>query len=40
MENISPTIKVDIFVTLGVSKNILLGASCSLEEVGAYKSIF
>lgn len=35
-----PFIKVDIFVTPGVAKNILLGASCSLEEVAAYQSLF
>jgi hypothetical protein len=40
MTNILPTIKVNIFDSPGIEKNILLGASCSLEEVDAYKSLF
>lgn len=40
MANISTTIKVDISVTLSVTENIPLGASCSPKEVVAYKAIF
>jgi hypothetical protein len=32
MANISPTIMVDIFVTPNVTKNILLGVTCSLRR--------
>lgn len=37
MANISPTINLDILVTLGVMESILLGASRSSKEVVAYK---
>ena len=40
MVNISPTIKLDILVKLGVTENILLGASYTFEEVETYKVIF
>jgi len=40
MANIPPTIKVDISVTPGVTENRLIGASCSPEEVAAYKALF
>jgi hypothetical protein len=40
MANISPTIKVDISVTIGIQEDILLGVACSLEEVVAYKDLF
>lgn len=40
MANIYPTIKVDILVIPNVTKNILLGSSCSSKEVPAYKASF
>jgi len=40
MANISPTIKVDISVTTGVTENILLGGAYSPKEVAAYKPLF
>jgi len=40
MANISPTIKVDISVTPGVVENRLLGYTCSLLKVSAYKALF
>ena len=40
MANISPTIKVDIFVTPNVTKHILIGATYSPKEVSAYKPLF
>lgn len=40
MDCISRTIKVNILVTHGVIENILLGASCSTQEVESYKALF
>ena len=40
MENISPTIKVNISTTPRVVEDITLGTSCSPEEVASYKSLF
>ena len=40
MENISPTIKIDISTNSEIVEEIMLGASCSLEEVASYKSLF
>jgi hypothetical protein len=38
--NISPTSKVDISIKLGITKDIILGATCSLEEVLAHNFFF
>ena len=35
MENISPTIKIDISTNFEIVEEIMLGACCSLEEVDA-----
>ena len=40
MANISPTIKIDISTNSEIVEEIMLGASCSPEEVVAYKSLF
>jgi hypothetical protein len=40
MTNISPTIKVDILVKPSVTEDILLEATCSVEEILAYKTLF
>ena len=40
MDNISPTIKFNISTNLEIVEEIMLGASCSLEEVAAYKALF
>ena len=40
MANISPTIKINISTNPKVVEEIMLGASCSLEEVVAYKALF
>ena len=40
MVNISPTIKIDISTNSEIVEEIMLGASCSPEEVDAYKALF
>ena len=40
MENISPTIKINISTNSDIVEEIMLGASCSPEEVTAYKALF
>ena len=40
MANISPAIKIDISPNSEIVEEIMLGASCSPEEVDAYKSVF
>ena len=40
MANISPTIKIDISTNSEIVEEIMLGASCSSEEVNAYKALF
>ena len=40
MANISPTIKFNISTNLEIVEEIMLGASCSPEEVPAYKALF
>ena len=40
MVNISPTIKIDISTNSEIIEEIMLGASCSPEEVDAYTSLF
>jgi hypothetical protein len=40
MSNISPTIKIDISIKSGVSEEITIGATCSFEEIIAYKDFF
>jgi hypothetical protein len=40
MENISPTIKIDISIKPNVMEEITLGVACSPEEIIAYKALF
>ena len=40
MANISPTIKIDISTNSEIVEEIMMGASCSLEEVDAYTALF
>jgi hypothetical protein len=40
MANISPTVKIDISIKLEIIKEITIGATCSPEELTAYKSLF
>ena len=40
MANISPTIKISISTNPKIVEEIMLGASCSLEEVDSYKALF
>ena len=40
MANISPTIKIDISSNSEIIEEIMLGASCSPEEVDAYTTLF
>ena len=40
MANMSPTIQVDISKKPGIVENITIDASCSPEEVTAYKTLF
>ena len=39
MANIYPTIKINISTNLHVVEEIMLGTSCSPEEVAAYKAL-
>jgi hypothetical protein len=40
LSNISPTIPIDISIKPGVVENVHIGASCSIDEVVTYKSLF
>jgi hypothetical protein len=40
MAKISPTFKIDISIKPGILEEIAIGASCSLEELIAYKALF
>jgi hypothetical protein len=40
LSNISPTIPLDISIKPGVMENVHIGASCSIDEVLTYKSLF
>ena len=40
LANISPTIKIDISVKPGVVEEVIIGASCTPEEIIAYKALF
>ena len=40
MANILPTIKINISTNPDIVEEIMLGASCSPEEVATYKSLF
>lgn len=40
MGNISTTILIDIYVRLGIVENIHVGASCSLDEIKFYTTLF
>jgi hypothetical protein len=40
MANISPTIKIDISIKNGIVEEITIGASCTPQEITAYKALF
>jgi hypothetical protein len=40
MDNISPTIKIDISIKNGVIEEITIGVACTPQEIIAYKSLF
>ena len=40
MANISPTVKINISTNLDIVEEIMLGPSCYLKEVTAYKALF
>jgi hypothetical protein len=40
MDNISPTIKIDISIKPGIVEEITIGVSCSPEEIITYKALF
>ena len=40
MANISPIVKINISTNPEVVEEIMLGASCSLEEVASYKALY
>jgi hypothetical protein len=40
ISNISPTIPLDISIKPGIVENVHIRASCSLEEIGTYTSLF
>jgi hypothetical protein len=40
MANISPTIKIDISIKIGIVKEITIGAACTPQEITAYKALF
>jgi hypothetical protein len=40
MANISPTVKIDISIKPGIVEEITIGATCSPEEIIAYKALF
>jgi hypothetical protein len=40
LSNISPTIPIDISVKPGIVENVHIGASCSLDEIVTYTSLF
>jgi hypothetical protein len=40
MENISPTITIDISRTPGKIENVYIGADCSPEEIQNYTDLF
>jgi hypothetical protein len=40
MTNISPTIKINMFVELNVVEEIIVSVACSLEVITTYKALF
>ena len=40
MANISPVVKIDISIKLGIIEEITIGVACSPEELTAYKALF
>jgi hypothetical protein len=40
LANISPTIKIDISIKPRIVEEIIIGASCTPQEIAAYKSLF
>jgi hypothetical protein len=40
LANISPTIKINISIKLGIVEEIIIGATCTPQEITTYKSLF
>jgi hypothetical protein len=40
MANIYPTIKIDISIKNGIVEEIIIGATCTPQEIDAYKALF
>jgi hypothetical protein len=40
MDNISPTVNIDISIKLGIIEEIIIGTTCSPEELTTYKDLF
>jgi hypothetical protein len=40
MDNISPTVKINISIKPGIIEEITIGAACSPKELIAYKALF
>jgi hypothetical protein len=40
MANISPTIKIDISIKIGVVEEITISATCTPQEITTYKALF
>jgi hypothetical protein len=40
LANISPTIKINISIKLGIVKEIIIGAACTPQEISTYKALF
>jgi hypothetical protein len=40
MVDISPTVKIDISIKLGIVEEITIATACSPEELTAYKALF
>jgi hypothetical protein len=40
LANISPTIKIDISIKLGIVEEIIIGAACTPQEITTYKTLF
>jgi hypothetical protein len=40
MANISPTVKIDISIKLGIVEEVIISVTCSPKEIIAYKALF
>ena len=40
MDNISPTIKIDISIKNGIVEEITIGVACTPQEITTYKALF